>query len=213
MMTANDRLQLAINFLNANLDTDREGDLLNARDDLIDFIYLPKADSIDVEAGRVSIDWPTHVPGKKPFDPAKDELKAIQHDGRQLFGQLIRMQDDHRQADKDGSWPSRKLHRQEITASWLLVPAGPREDRRTFALASVPSLRDGFLTLLLHLALTHSTGDIRACPVCGKLFVRTGRREYDSTRCASIASSRANRAKRKREAEERKRQARTARKK
>lgn len=184
---ANKRLQLAVNFLNADLETGREGDILNAKDDLRNFMMPAKFAPAVV--GAVQIVLPENV---LPTD--KDALLAVQGAGRQLFSELVKMRDQVRIAKRehsDGSGfslPEGSFFRVDAKARWFLFTFEARGQVSAFAY--VDTLRDGFLTLLIYLVLNSDTGDIRSCPVCHRLFVRTGRQEYDSPRCAGVASSR-----------------------
>lgn len=202
-MSPSKRLALALNVLNVDLDNARPGDLLNAKDDARKFLEPPPW-----EEGAVIIyrDASSFAP---TWEISDEELHRLQRDGRALFGKYIEHQDTLRR--HEGIQLPKKFTEepffmfQPITTKWLLLPFGAPKAKRALAILSATSARDAFLTLLGFLAVTSGAGDIRSCPVCKKLFVRTHRQDYCSSRCQGVSTSRAYRARKKREQEKRKR--------
>ena len=221
----NARLQIAIDFLNADLERGRPGDLPNAKYDLQRFLWLPEDGSGGVAVVR-------SADRIEPFDLSDisdDDVKKAQTAGRQLFLYFVQYRDIMRRREKGRPAPSdavvvaederaeharHEAHFTKTKVSWLLLPTSGAA-RQPYVVLAANSVPEGFLALLAMLTINTDTGDIRACPVCENLFIRSRRQEYDTSRCQSIATSRAARvrAREKEEAERKKSEARQRRKK
>ena len=155
--------QWALAFAMADLDTLRPGDWLNLREEIGNFI-----------AGNVAATdffmWPPPAD-----DTSVAEVAALQLEVRRLF----------EWASRGALAPVGDAPGITVTATWKVVPM--RGAAATVALVAEGTVRDLFLTRLVFLLNREGVRNLRACPECGRVFWRVGRKLYCSRRCTNRA--------------------------
>jgi len=161
MKTADDRLQFALAFAELELDTLREGDWLNLRDDMRTFAWLGEGEQTLEDLGGV-ITFPVDRP--LPQDLTKDNIRALQREAKNCFFSIATFQRPLRfHYLRDGS-------------------------RDGGVLAYMGNAPDMFLIRLVHLLGTADR--IRTCPECNKLFLKIRKQKYCSRTCVNKANQR-----------------------
>lgn len=189
MAKTNEALQIAINFLNLDIPSARTGDVLNAKEDLLNIVFGEQS------PGKISALVGDHSLGKHGSDGLEidsGELAEIQRAGKTLFAHFVEARDRQRVATKLSEYAGGCIYLSKTMRSQLALVATDSSASvdKPRGVVWVDTLREAFTIILFHLTLSEYTGNVRQCVICKKLFVRTGRKEYDSRQCASIASSR-----------------------
>ena len=193
------KLQWAVSFSQGNLDGFREGDWLNAKEELYDFLYeaalfeavkaYRKKKSTKASASRHSEqDEPDLPDSKQEFvnDVEPQELREIQREMVRLLRGLA-SNDDGREFMTDPI----VIPKVEL----LVVNQGPSNPFSPMFLIDDRKALAGF-NLIFYLAASGLTNQqLRTCPECKRVFVarrkpRAGETSHCSLRCARLAATR-----------------------
>lgn len=172
MATPIEMLRVVIAFANFDMDSAREGDMLNWKSDVMTLIRVP----------GMARDFPIAIrvyEGEKRRDQwiSDEELREMHAATLDFFARF-----------REKKNPPKSVLFQ---FSGRAFPAADKGTSRAVGLVEAQSFKDAWLAVVWHLTVFSRTGDVRKCKLCGNLFVRERRQDYCSPRCQSLATSRA----------------------
>jgi hypothetical protein len=178
MGNARQRFQFVVRFASLDLDRCREGDWLNLKEDLRDFL-LPTHTSL--RPGGLHL-WPTDHP--LPEEYSADDFKALQAEVRDLLALVV--------VSRTGNeaWTYKP-----VTFAYALphVPALPSAQPGRHFVSAQGATRDLFLLAVGWLLAEVNTSTLSRCSECSTIFLRKSNQLYCSRYCANKVAYRAYR--------------------
>jgi len=173
MKTASDRLAFAVQFAGTDLDSLRQGDWTNLRDDLRRYMGEGTGTLADL-GGFVGLSSTT------PPKTTDSELHKLQAEvDRVLRGVVV---EAGREAGGGPRVRIQRGKREPTTVRWSAYPQSPG----TVSLVASGHLRDLFVTKLYFLLGSVGVEAVQECPACTRLFTRAVRHQkYCNRKCAS----------------------------
>jgi hypothetical protein len=187
MKTSEDRLRFAIEFAQADIETMREGDQLNLRDDLAIFVQgssdwrsvRPDINTSPIESLLVAQTEPRKLP--------IENVVNLQREVQAILALLA-----HRSITPASARIEVMLIVHPVDELSALYPAGTMLVGNRFpehlrvSLDVVGNVRDMFLYVLARVLAQPGMSDrVRICPGCMKLFLKVKRQKYCSQRCSN----------------------------
>jgi len=180
-MTADERLDLLVEFCNRNIDEMKPGDWLNASYDIKRFVARPES------ADELGWAFPILTPKEDDPELSEDEIRHLWSGARALFAGYV----DTRETLKKGL-PAEPGQMVLIHGEVKLLPVRP-DQGSAVALWAGSQLQDDFYMIIVSLVTSRDTAQVRTCPVeeCDRLFVRRGRQLYCTSEHARLTGVRA----------------------
>lgn len=168
MWTNEQRIQFAVRFAADSLDHYRQGDWLNLREDLGQFMPTSKVGEVPADLVPIGI----FVPSGSPAQSTESELRKLQTEIRNLLNIFVLPAEDGVRA-----LPSIQT---TLTYTQFQVPG------QVIVLIE-GQLRDCLLGLLLRLLERGETSPIMRCPQCQTIFYRSGKQLFCTRTCTNRA--------------------------
>jgi len=189
--TATDRLGWALRFAQADLANWRDGDYLNAWDDVKTLVAgAGEAESLSALFGEEPVDR------RKRLDPvlAREWLASLQRALRDLLERLLKERHEARRRPSMADGPDEPVKRVfwpvEIPFTGKAVlSAQPPFDRLQMiyapkAASPVETFVTGTLLRVADLLTRVDLSRLRICPECKKLFLAVRRQRFDTAQCS-----------------------------
>jgi hypothetical protein len=175
-MNDQQRLEFAVKFAQTDFSTMREGDWLNLREDVADFISPQKRGIPPPGPYRGVL-----IPRREPLLNSKTEAEALQTDVYGILSEVVsvREAESRSSASPRLGWP--------INVRLAVMPSLPPAPPRSVTLYVVGSPRDVFLERLFSLLRQEPSNRILRCKAldCDQIFYRVRKQRYCSPRCQS----------------------------
>jgi hypothetical protein len=188
-LNVEERIGFAVRFATTNLGQNREGDWLNLRDDLNQFLGAGPDDEINVKLSKgVYITADPDTEGISGVAASEADVRAIQADVQQLLTGFAGP------ARTTGRFP-KGLKAVPIALDYRVARIRHPERRQNGSSVVVASgnLRDCVLAVLLHLLVQQPGSPVELCPECQKVFYRQGKQVFCSRQCTNRAMTKRKR--------------------
>jgi hypothetical protein len=171
-VTVSERLQIAIRFAQANLNTLRPGDWLNLRNDLAIFLGCKAGEQSQYPAAGGVMGGPDIHPEDDKF--TEDAIRALQEEMRRLL---------------QGAVDRIPLEAPAVPIQGLFSIMFSSQGTEKRIVGYGPT-RDMTLVTLLFLLDPEHLDRIRKCPECNSIFYRIAKQQYCSRPCTNRANLR-----------------------
>ena len=179
MRTAEERIKFAVDLAAKNLDSLRDGDWLNLKQELGVFLHGERG----FPQTRDSLGGIIVSAIERPLaqDYTREDFLKLQEEIRKFLMPLARS------GTLGKASPARvqEIRPAPITLEWSIVPAGNQAQ-----IVASGSVRDCCLTRRLFLLAGRPSGKILICPACTSVFFKEGKMVYCSRRCANRMAAR-----------------------